>query len=251
MNPPTAISFELSVWELAHRWHGVDPASEGHPPYKVLDTIRWLCYAIDTEALPWVNYQWDDEQDAAVLNNVSTEMERADIKEDEDPEIKAQRIIKEIAEQLIKAPSRTIRPPQLLLDLERRGLLTRELLSNTFVCDELLKEHCKNQGVAFPTFWDELPKMWADTAHKLVHTERKQRQNRSRMNEVISLAKELWAKHPEAERRNDIAALPDMKALLDSIHVSKRTKLDWISKADQRPAEKRPKGRRKKTVKPK
>jgi hypothetical protein len=49
---------ELSIWEIAHRWHGVDLAHSTTPPTKVLDTIRWICTAIDNEQLVAVDYRF-------------------------------------------------------------------------------------------------------------------------------------------------------------------------------------------------
>lgn len=47
---------ELSLWELAHRWHGVAQES-CRPPYIVLDRLRWLCAAIDHCELVAIDYR--------------------------------------------------------------------------------------------------------------------------------------------------------------------------------------------------
>lgn len=38
----------LSIWEVAHRWHGVDPnkTSPSDLPINVQDTLRYLCHAV-------------------------------------------------------------------------------------------------------------------------------------------------------------------------------------------------------------
>ena len=44
----------LSLWEIGHRWHDVDPQKSRHPddiPLAVKDTLRWLAGEIYAERL--------------------------------------------------------------------------------------------------------------------------------------------------------------------------------------------------------
>lgn len=40
------VSDYLSLWEVAHRWHGVDPNKTPDLPLAVQDALRYICGAL-------------------------------------------------------------------------------------------------------------------------------------------------------------------------------------------------------------
>src|SRR5882724_1314072 len=52
----------LSVWEVAHRWHGMDPNTSDpkNLPLPVQDTLRALCKDLVEQAIPASNQMGDD-----------------------------------------------------------------------------------------------------------------------------------------------------------------------------------------------
>lgn len=106
---------ELSVWEIAHRWHRVDSTQEP-PPMKVLDTLRWICGAIDDEALVAVDYRVTPADPLNFQGSVWDKLPK-------------------------------------FFQAEREGCFDRELLNAVFVLDENFLKFCEQQGKAPPAFW--------------------------------------------------------------------------------------------------
>ncbi|MCG8059082.1 MAG: hypothetical protein N0E38_04540 [Candidatus Thiodiazotropha endolucinida] len=221
----------LSLWEIANRWHSINPLSEGPLPIPVQDTLRQLTRAIYQHKLTLANERGREygnlmttvDYDEFVLE--SEENEDNEEAGDFDLETKRYEAF------LVHQQQRIRQHDELVADFPAcfHGQdYDRSLLTGRFVIRHALTEYCEKEGISFPAFWSTEQEPSANKSKRPTRT--------SQIDKLLvqAVARTLWDIDPDYT----IAKLIDHKAIQvyanGSLYTGRHTLRNWISEVDPR-----------------
>ena len=228
----TPIPSVLSLWEIAHRWHGINPLSEDPLPIQVQDTIRHLARALYQHKLTLANERGVEygnlmttvDYDAFVLNSEDSEDDEEITEFDRETaryeafETHQQKRIRQ-HDELVEG----------FLACFHGQVYDRSLLSDRYITHHSLYEYCEREGIQFPAFWK--------TELESVDDKIKQPNKASQIDKLLvqAVARTLWGTNPDF----NIAQLIKHHAILvyanGRLYKGKHTLRNWISEVDPRP----------------
>ena len=273
-SPAIPVPYVLSLWELAHRWHGIAPTTDPSPiPPPVQDALRFLTRkafhhelalcdesgvvfgngqtTVDPE---WYIPSWMNEP----LRPQPTEYEAREkaIRELEErveaeapPGINADEVRYE--EWRHHYETRTRRHHEAVARFEAcflRSQFDRELLTRRYTTQTAFRALLKQEELPFPAFWKteyECAEPTEIEDDKCNDDTRPLRASQIDKERVQAIALTLW----DIDSKLTIAALTQHPAILrfgNGKHYHAKTRRQWITEVDPRPPEKK-RGRPKKS----
>lgn len=234
---PAPLPDVLSLWEIANRWHSINPLSEGPLPIPVQDTLRQLTRALYQHKLTLANEHGREfgnlmttvDYDAFVLDRGGS----AEDEETRDFDLETARY-----EAFLTHQQQRIRQhDELVADFPAcfHGQdYDRSLLTGRFVTHHALTEYCEKGGISFPVFWS------TDLEPTTPEIKRPTRKSQIDKLLVQAVARTLWDIDPDF----NISQLTRHKAIQvyanGNLYKGKHTLRDWISEVDPREDGKKP-----------
>jgi hypothetical protein len=228
---PTSLPDVLSLWEIAHRWHGTNPLSEEPLPVPVQDTLRQLTRALYQHKLTLANEHGREygnlmttvDYDAFVLDaEVSEDNEEAG-----DFDLETARYEAFLAHQ----QQRIRQHDELVADFPacfHGQEYNRTLLTSRYITYHALSEYCEKEGISYPAFWKTELESSNDNLKRPTKT--------SQIDKLLvqAVARTLWDIDPDFT----IAQLIKHNAIQvyanGGLYKGKHTLRNWISEVDPR-----------------
>lgn len=225
---PAPLPDVLSVWEIAHRWHSINPLSEDPLPVPVQDTLRQLTRALYQHKLTIAN------EHGREFGNLMTTVDYDEfVLESEDNE-EAGEFDLEAARYkafLTHQQQRIRQHDELVAEFPacfHGQVYERSLLMGRYVTHHALCEFCDKEGIAFPDFWTTEPQSTDDKSKRPTRSSQIDKQL------VQAVARTLWDIDPDFT----IAQLIKHNAIQvyanGGMYKGKHTLRNWISEVDPR-----------------
>lgn len=228
---PAPLPDVLSLWEIAHRWHGSNPLGDDPLPIPVQDKLRQLTRALYQHKLTLANEHGREfgnlmttvDYDAFVLDRGGSDEDE----ETEDFDLETTRYEAFLAHQ----QQRIRRHDELVADFPacfHGQVYDRSLLTGRFVTHHALSEYCEKEGISLPAFWS------TDLEPTTPEIKRPTRKSQIDKLLVQAVARTLWDINPDYT----IAKLIDHKAIQvyanGGLYTGRHTLRNWISEVDPR-----------------
>lgn len=209
----------LSVWEIAHRWHGIDPNTTDpkNLPLNVQDTLRMLCQALLQQEIPACDQIGVD----FVIRSTAPRL----------PQWQAEATPLERAAGyeafILQCTSEQRSAVTGLERCSRERIYEREKLDSVYVSEGGIQQFCAFYGRSLPAFWfpNDLP-------------EEKRPPRQSQLDKLAcqAIARTLWDKDPSLTIRALIED-PAIRRYGNGAHYESKTLRQWLSEVDPRPVE--------------
>jgi hypothetical protein len=221
----------LSLWEIAHRWHGTNPLSEEPLPIQVQDTLRQLSRALyqhkltlaNEHGIEYGNLMTTVDYDAFVLDS-----------EDSDDNEEVAEFDQETARYkafLAHQQQRIRRHDELVAEFPacfHCQEYDKSLFTDRYITHHALYEYCEEVGILFPAFWKTELESPNDNTKRPTKTSQEDKKL------VQAVARTLWDIDPSFT----IAQLIKHHAIQvyanGGLYKGKHTLRNWISEVDPR-----------------
>jgi len=226
----------LSVWEIAHRWHDVDPNTTDPKalPLEVQDTLRLIARKMAYHELRTCSHK-------GITNTIQTDLMRFDEFESLLEDTMSENDKSDSYENYVDDMERRYEAHNKIIEGFESCYAHRQYdknkLDSTFTLNHELGEFCKEENIPLPKFW--FPDGMPDNEVKPQHSESKKlRANQIDKTVCQAVAKTLWDIDPSIT----IASMISHRAIQDyaggTLYV-KKTLRKWLSEVDPRDPKKK------------
>ncbi|MCG7928397.1 MAG: hypothetical protein JAY67_23015 [Candidatus Thiodiazotropha taylori] len=236
---PVPLPDVLSLWEIAHRWHDLNPLSEGPVPVLVQDTLRQLTQALYQHKLTLANER--GREFGNLMTTVDYDAFALDSQDSDDNEEITEFDRETARYEAFKAhQQQRIRQHDELVEefpaCFHGQVYDKSLLSDRYITHHSLHEYCEKEGMQFPAFWKTELESIND------NIKRPNTANPIGKQIVQAVARTLWDTDPDFTIAQLIAHHAILVYANGRLYKGRHTLRNWISEVDPRP-EKEKRGR--------
>lgn len=238
----------LSIWEIAHRWHGHDPNNTNPKalPLEVQDTLRFIARKMAYHELASCSSKGAKHLTHADIASIDEFISWHD-DADNLSEGEKDSLYEDYTTQMDKKLTRHNNATDGLERCYEQRIYEKGKLDNIYTLQFELANLCENNGIELPAFWypEGWRKAYVTSNEAIEENEPTLRQNQIANQLCQAIASTLWAEYPDLTIVQ-IINHPSIQRYGNGAHYTSRTLRQWIRVSDPRPEEKR-RGRPKKS----